>query len=82
MSKLYKSYMFRAKDPAIDELRTVVEDHFGHRVTPKDARQIEEDGGPRAGTIGNWFSAQRCARSRQRWRPPVGLWVTADNGFE
>ena len=55
MAALYRSYVFRGKDKAIDELRTVVEDHFGHRVTKKDARQIETDGGPKAGTINGWF---------------------------
>jgi hypothetical protein len=51
----YKAYVFRTKDPAIDELRTVVEDHFGHRVTNKDLKAIEEDGGPKLGTMRGWF---------------------------
>jgi hypothetical protein len=55
MAALYRSYVFKNKDLAIDELRTVVEDHFGRRVTKKDAKQIELDGGPRAGTINGWF---------------------------
>jgi len=53
--KLYKSYMFRGKDPAIDEFRTVVEDHFGRRVNYKDLRKIEEDGGPTVGATAGWF---------------------------
>lgn len=53
---IYKSYVFRQKDPAIDELRTVVEDHFGHRVTRKDVRAMAlNGGGPKAGTINAWF---------------------------
>lgn len=52
---LYKAYLFRSKDPAIDELRTVVEDHFGHRVTRKDLKEIEEGGGPKTNTMGGWF---------------------------
>ena len=55
MAPLYKSYVFKAKDPSIDELRTVVEDHFGRRVTRKDCKQIELGGGPRSGTVANWF---------------------------
>lgn len=55
MVALYRSYVFRGKDKAIDELRTVVEDHFGHRVTRKDTKTIEESGGPKAGTINGWF---------------------------
>lgn len=55
MAALYKSYVFRGKDKAIDELRTVVEDHFGHRVTTKDLKQIEESGGPKRNTMHAWF---------------------------
>jgi hypothetical protein len=52
---LYRSYVFTKKDPAIDELRTVVEDHFGARVTRKHLKEIEESGGPKLGTMANWF---------------------------
>lgn len=52
---IYKSYTFRDKDPAIDELRTVVEDHFGERVNNKNLRKITEGGGPTAGCMGAWF---------------------------
>ena len=55
MSKLYKSYMFKAKDPAIDELRTLVEDHFGKRVNGKDLKRVETSGGPTAGAMKGWF---------------------------
>jgi len=55
MSKLYKSYMFRAKDPVIDELRTLVEDHNGERVTGKHLKQIERGGGPTSSAMRNWF---------------------------
>ncbi len=55
MAKLYSAYRFVGKDKAIDELRTVVEDHFGHRVTKKDTAKIAADGGPKAGTINGWF---------------------------
>ena len=55
MAALYKSYIFKSKDPSIDELRTVIEDHLGRRVTKKDAAQIAADGGPKAGTINGWF---------------------------
>jgi hypothetical protein len=52
---IYRSYSFKTKDPAIDELRTIVESHFGHRVTNKDLREINEAGGPAAGTMASWF---------------------------
>lgn len=51
----YRSYLFRTKDPAIDELRTVVQDAYGGRLTRKTLTSIERDGGPKAGTMGNWF---------------------------
>jgi hypothetical protein len=54
-SLTYGAYLFRAKDPAIDEYRTLVEDYFGHRVTNKDLASISEAGGPTSGTMGSWF---------------------------
>lgn len=51
----YKAYRFRDKDPAIDELRTVIEDHVGARVTKKHLHDIENAGGPTAGCMGAWF---------------------------
>jgi len=56
--RIYKSYSFKTKDPAIDELRTVVEDHFGHRLNAKDFEEIEVNGGPAAGTMKEWFFGQ------------------------
>jgi len=53
--KLYGAYVFKTKDPAVDELRTVVEDHFGHRVSTKDLTMIAEQGGPTSATMRNWF---------------------------
>jgi len=53
--RTYSAYLFKTKDPAIDEFRTVVEDHFGHRVTKKDLKMISEDGGPTKGTMVGWF---------------------------
>jgi len=55
MAKLYEAYLFRNRDPSIDEYRTLVEDHFGHRVRFADLRKIEENGGPTAGTMAQWF---------------------------
>jgi hypothetical protein len=80
MLKTYGAYLFKQKDPAIDELRTVVEDHFGHRVNNKDLTQISEDGGPTVGTMKAWFfgktrrpqnptleAAGRAMGFRRRW---------------
>lgn len=53
--KLYKSYMFRDKDPAIDEFRALVERHFGRRVSGHELAQITEDGGPSTSCMRNWF---------------------------
>ena len=52
--KLYKSYMFRGKDPVIDQLRTIIQDQQG-KLTPLTLQQIEEDGGPTASCMANWF---------------------------
>jgi hypothetical protein len=80
MSRLYKSYVFRDRDPVIDELRTVMEDSLGRKFTKKDAKTIEEDGGPKRGTVINWFwgttkrpqsatleAAGRAAGFRRTW---------------
>lgn len=52
--KLYKSYMFRSKDPAIDELRTVLQTAFG-KLDKKTYKEVEIAGGPTAGTLREWF---------------------------
>ena len=52
--RLYKSYMFRNKDPVIDELRTIVSDAYG-RVGHKAYKQIEADGGPSITCMTAWF---------------------------
>ena len=53
--KLYKSYMFRDKDPAIDEFRTVMQDHYGDKLDHKAMVDVEVNGGPTPQTIHNWF---------------------------
>lgn len=46
--KIYKSYLFREKDPIIDAVRTL-------RQTRKFTYiEIEEGGGPKAKTVRNW----------------------------
>jgi hypothetical protein len=52
---IYGAYVFKQKDPAIDELRTIVEDYFGHRVTGKDLSQIHGAGGPSTAAMRGWF---------------------------
>lgn len=52
---VYGAYNFREKEPAIDVFRTLVEDHFGHRVTNRDLVQINEDGGPSVGCMRGWL---------------------------
>jgi len=53
--KTYSAYRFREKDPVIDEVRTLVEEHFGRRVNGKDFGAVKESGGPAAGTMASWF---------------------------
>jgi len=56
MSRIYKSYMFKDKEPSIDEFRTVVQDHFGTRtITNAHLREIEVGGGPTVGCMRGWF---------------------------
>lgn len=54
--KLYQSYMFTNKDPAIDELRTIIADQFGTgKAFSKGLHQIERDGGPSQAAMEGWF---------------------------
>lgn len=54
--KLYGSYVFKTKDPAIDALRTVMQDTTGDRkLTHKTLKQIEIDGGPSTTCMKGWF---------------------------
>jgi hypothetical protein len=54
--RLYKSYVFRNKDPVIDELRTIIQDETGDkRLESKTLKAIEEDGGPTVACMQGWF---------------------------
>jgi len=53
--KLYRSYMFRNKDPVIDQLRTALQDKLGRQFKRGDLKQIEDDGGPTAACMASWF---------------------------
>ena len=48
-AKLYKTYVFRDKDPVIDHLRTAVKDDGRKRS------QLAQDSGVSAATLSNWF---------------------------
>jgi hypothetical protein len=54
--KLYRSYMFRSKDPVIDQLRTALQDKLGRQFSYADLKQIEDDGGPTATCMASWFT--------------------------
>lgn len=47
--KTYRTYMFVNKDPAIDELRTIVQD------SEKSYGEISEDSGVAESTLWSWF---------------------------
>lgn len=47
--KLYKSYLFKDKDPVIDVLRTVIKDKSA------TFKQIALNSGVSAGTLSKWF---------------------------
>lgn len=46
----YKSYNFTEKDPIIDEIRTIVQQHGA------SYKDIHEQSGVSTGTLTNWFS--------------------------
>lgn len=51
----YGAYRFIDKDPAIDQLRTIAQGHFGGRITRKSLTIIEHSGGPSTNSMYNWF---------------------------
>ena len=54
-----KAYLFRDKDPVIDELRTMMQDHFdgtGRDASLKNGmREIADTGGPTTSPMHAWF---------------------------
>jgi hypothetical protein len=56
--KIYQSYMFRAKDPVIDELRTLMQDTYGRHLSFKHYAAVEEGGGPVASTLYAMFDGK------------------------
>lgn len=54
--KTYRSYLFKTKDPVIDELRTMIEDNAGKKVGARGVLQeIEKGGGPTVSCMRGWF---------------------------
>lgn len=51
----YKAYNFRDRDPAIDKLRNIAEEHFGRRLTGRELKAIFEGGGPSVGCMRAWW---------------------------
>lgn len=57
--RLYRSYVFRSKDPVIDELRTIIQDTTGDKALQSSTlSQIEDDGGPTVSCMQGWFRGQ------------------------
>lgn len=52
---LYKSYSFKDRDPAIDVLRNIAEEHFGRRLTGRELKAIFDGGGPSVGCMRAWW---------------------------
>jgi len=50
----YRSYMFRSKDPAIDELRTIVGDTYG-AINNKTLTATSKDSGVSVNAQRAWF---------------------------
>jgi hypothetical protein len=53
--RIYKSYLFKDKEPVIDMTRTLFEDVFGERVNNKMFAKVAEAGGPTIGCMRGWF---------------------------
>lgn len=51
----YKAYVFKDKDPVIDQLRTMAQRRYGSKLNYKSLRQIQDAGGPTVGCMVGWF---------------------------
>jgi hypothetical protein len=51
---LYKAYLFKDKDPVIDELRTLVQTTYG-KLNASALQKIKDAGGPSIGAMNGWF---------------------------
>lgn len=51
----YKTYMFKAKDPVIDELRTMVQDEHNGTINNKVLTKLHADSGVSVAAQRNWF---------------------------
>lgn len=52
---LYRSYVFRDKDPVIDELRDLFKERFGKDVSNQAMTQVHAEGGPSITCMHAWF---------------------------
>ena len=52
---MYQSYMFKDKDPVIDELRTLAEDAYGKRISNASMTDIHANGGPSTTCMRAWW---------------------------
>lgn len=50
---IYRSYTFRGKDPAIDQMRSLIERTMG--FDKRTLGKINKDGGPSRSCMANWF---------------------------
>lgn len=48
--KTYRAYVFRGADPAIAEVKAILKG--------TSLKDVEEEGGPTAGTMRNWFKGK------------------------
>lgn len=53
-SRVYKSYLFKTKDPVIDQLRTLVQKQHGS-LKHAALKKVELAGGPTVSCMAAWF---------------------------
>lgn len=51
----YSAYNFVQKDPAIDELRTILQDQNGGKLDGSLFRKVRDNGGPTEACLRGWF---------------------------
>lgn len=52
---IYKSYVFKDKEPVIDMTRTLLEDVYGERINNKMLAEVSKNGGPTVSCMRAWF---------------------------
>ena len=57
--RIYGAYRFSRQDPAISEMRALLQDHFGKRnLERSDYQEVSDNGGPSTSCVRAWLEGK------------------------